>query len=247
MSPKDEKELTLHVLVAVRDSQVVAERITGQLDEDKAKFALPKASRYSVFLNSIYGLFLMFSVVYAVIRYAKRTFQKEVSHTRTLVVAALFCVSYSVYVYSLAVDEVATRVSAHQFASILLPAEVTAVLAFAVMGLLVGIAYGSGEGEVREAYPGKLTPLDALLAGKTLLTRCFGVRLARSSRRWLAFTVPIWTGLFRANGYGWHPHGWSEIYIRATSLAVAISGKTVAVAAHCGSGLAAASRVSFPI
>jgi serine phosphatase RsbU (regulator of sigma subunit) len=34
------------------------------------------------------------------------------------------------------------------------------------MGLLEGIGYGSGEGEVREAYPGKLTSLDALLAGR---------------------------------------------------------------------------------
>lgn len=166
VSPPDDKELTLHVSVAVRDSQVVAERITGQVDGDKAKFALPKTSKLSVFLNSIYGLFLTFSLFYAIFRYAKRTFQKEVSHLRTLVVAGLFCVSYSVYAYSLAVDEVATRVSAHQFASIQLPAYVSAVLAFAVMGLLVGIAYGSGEGEVREAYPGRLTPLDALLAGR---------------------------------------------------------------------------------
>jgi sigma-B regulation protein RsbU (phosphoserine phosphatase) len=35
-----------------------------------------------------------------------------------------------------------------------------------VIGLFVGMAYGGGEGDIREAYPGKLTSLDALLMGK---------------------------------------------------------------------------------
>ncbi len=165
-SPASEKELALNVAVSVRDGHVVAQRVTAKLDEDYRKSNLPKKSSFPVIWNSIYGAFLSFSALYAIYRYAKRTFQKEVSHPRTLIVAALFCISYSIYIYSLAVDQVAARVSAARFKSILLAADVSAFIAFAFMGLLVGIAYGSGEGEVREAYPGKLTPLDALLAGR---------------------------------------------------------------------------------
>jgi serine phosphatase RsbU (regulator of sigma subunit) len=166
VSPEQEKELTLRIVVAVRDGRIVAQQITGKLNGDFAKEDLPKSSKFPLLLNSIYGVFMTFSVLYAIVRYAKRTFQKEVSHTRTLIVAAVFFVSYSIYVYSLAVDQVAVRVSAGKFASISLTACFAAALSFAVMGLLVGIAYGSGEGEVREAYPGKLTSLDALLAGR---------------------------------------------------------------------------------
>ena len=149
--PPAEKELNFHIVVSVRDSRVVAQRITAKLDESYAKSALPKKAKFPIVLNSIYSLFLTCSVLYAIFRYAKRTFQKEVSHVRTLVVAAIFCASYTIYVYSLAVDQVAVRISAQKFAEITLPIYGLAVFGFAVMGLLVGIAYGSGEGEVREA------------------------------------------------------------------------------------------------
>lgn len=166
VKPPQQPELTLKVQASVRDSKVIAERITADLDSDYAKNTLPKKSRFPVVLNSIYGLFLTLSTLYAIFRYAKRTLQKEVSHVRTLVVAGLFCISYTIYVYSIAYDQVAVRVDAEKLSTILLPSAGAAVLAFGVLGLLVGLGYGSGEGEVREAYPGKLTSLDALLAGR---------------------------------------------------------------------------------
>jgi len=167
-NPANHKEITFHVTVSVRDSRVIAQHITAGVEEDFIKSALPKKSRFSETLIGLYSLFMTLSAFYAIYRYAKRTLQKEVSHARTLVVAALFCISFTVYIYSLAVDQIATRVSAQRFASLELPLGIGAVITFALMGLLVGIAYGSGEGEVREAYPGKLTSLDALLAGRLL-------------------------------------------------------------------------------
>jgi serine phosphatase RsbU (regulator of sigma subunit) len=165
-SPQNHKEITFSITVSVRDSQVIAEHVTAGLEEDYIRSALPKKSRFSEALLGIYSLFLTFSAFYALYRYAKRTLQKEVSHARTIVVAGLFCVSYTIYVYSIAVDQIATRISGERFASFALPSEIGAVAVFALMGLLVGIGYSSGEGEVREAYPGKLTSLDALLAGR---------------------------------------------------------------------------------
>jgi hypothetical protein len=49
------------------------------------------------------------------------------------------------------------------------------MLTFFVMGLFFGVAYGAGEGDLREAYPGKLVSLDAFLAG-----RVFSANFARS-------------------------------------------------------------------
>lgn len=165
-SPAAEKELIFQIAVTLRNGKVVAQRTTAKIDSGYAKSALPKTSRFPGLLNGIYGSFLTFSIIYSLIRYTKRTLQKEVSHARTFIVAALFFVSYSTYVYCLAVDQLATRIGAAKFQTFALPAYASAILSFAVMGLLVGIAYSSGEGEVREAYPGKLTPLDALLAGQ---------------------------------------------------------------------------------
>jgi hypothetical protein len=171
-SPAGKPELTLKVTVGVRDQQVVGEHIEASLDK-KHQLKVPP---FRTALWSIYSFFLMFGTVYAIIRYARRTLQKEVSHLRTLVVAALFAISYSTLIYSVIVDQVAGRLSGAAYSKVALVIDITAGAAFSVMGLLVGIAYGSGEGEVREAYPGKLTSLDALLAGR-LFSRDVGASL----------------------------------------------------------------------
>jgi serine phosphatase RsbU (regulator of sigma subunit) len=164
LSPAAVKGLTLHATVSVRDRQAVAQHIEANVDKEH----VPPKRKWPIFLGSLYASFLTFGAFYAMYRYAKRTLQKEVSHARTLLVAALFAVSYSVLAYSLVVDQVAVRVSGNMFSKIGILSYVTAGIAFALMGLLVGIGYGSGEGELREAYPGKVTSLDALLAGRIL-------------------------------------------------------------------------------
>jgi len=171
-SPASRPELTITVNVGVRDHQVVSEHIEASVDKkDQVKVPAFRSAYWS-----IYSFFLMFCVVYSMIRYAKRTLQKEVSHLRTLVVAVLFGVCYSTLIYTVGVDQVAGRLSGSMFAKIGLIIDISAATAFLVMGLLVGIAYGSGEGEVREAYPGKLTSLDALLAGR-IFSRDVGASL----------------------------------------------------------------------
>ncbi len=162
VSPPALKGVTLNLAVSVRDGQVVAQHIEAGVDKQHVlnKRKLP------LFLDSVYACFLTFGAFYAMFRYAKRTLQKEVSHARTLLVALLFTISYSLLAYSLAVDQVAVRVSGEVFAKIGIISYVASGTAFAVMGLLLGVGYGSGEGELREAYPGKLTSLDALLAGR---------------------------------------------------------------------------------
>lgn len=155
-------ELTVKATVGVRDGRVVSEHFEANLDKAHSP---PKHYR-TVGMVIVYSCFLTFAALYAIYRYAKRTIQKEVSHARTLVVAALFWVSYSVLAYTFAVDQMAMRVNGQILSQINIVSYIFALLTFAIMGLLVGIGYGSGEGEMREAFPGKLTSLDALLAGK---------------------------------------------------------------------------------
>jgi serine phosphatase RsbU (regulator of sigma subunit) len=160
--PKGASGLTLHITASVRDSQVVGVHVSGGAGERSAR----RKAMLSIAFNTIYGFFLAFCAIYAIYRYAKRTLQKEVSHLRALVVASLFAVSYGTMAYALVWDLIAVHVSGGTFAKIQIIASVAACITFAIMGLLVGIGYGSGEGELREAYPGKLTSLDALLAGR---------------------------------------------------------------------------------
>jgi serine phosphatase RsbU (regulator of sigma subunit) len=171
-SPAGKPELTLKITVGIRDQQVVGERIEATLDKKHKAKIPPFRSTYW----SLYSFFLLFGTVYAVVRYARRTLQKEVSHLRTLVVAALFAVSYSTLIYAVGVDQVAGHVSGTIYSKIGLVIDISAATVFSIMGLLVGVAYGSGEGEVREAYPGKLTSLDALLAGR-IFSRDVGASL----------------------------------------------------------------------
>lgn len=164
VSPRSLKGLTLHLSTSVRAGQVVAQHLEAGVDKEHVlKKSIVRGS-----LEGLYSLFLLFGAILAMYRYAKRSLQKEVSHARTLVVALLFSISYGLLAYSLGVDQLATRINGAALLKIGIFSYVASSIVFAILGLLVGVGYGSGEGELREAYPGKLTSLDALLAGRIL-------------------------------------------------------------------------------
>jgi hypothetical protein len=64
----------------------------------------------------------------------------------------------------------------------------SATMSYVLIGLFMGLAYGSGEGDIRESYPGKLTSLDALITGKLFsrnVSRSYLIGLAMGG--WLSF------------------------------------------------------------
>jgi MFS family permease len=113
--------------------------------------------------------------VYAIIRYIRRATEKEVSHRRTLLIALTFvglaCVTLIGDPGSLSAAQPGEPYKTLQIVFMFL----IMALSMSVAGGFMGIAYGAGEGALREAFPGKVTSLDALLAGKI-----FSANVARS-------------------------------------------------------------------
>lgn len=147
----------LKVEVVVAGKRVTA--VTPTAEPDDSASGGPGAMQ--TFLTVCGGFYICVVVLFSIYRYASRTLQQEVSHKRSLTVALLcggFCILCG---FNAVVQTDAGTVPL-----------VFIVLAFALLGVMGGAllaaAYGSGEGDVREAFPGKLTSLDTVLSGHAL-------------------------------------------------------------------------------
>jgi hypothetical protein len=133
-------------------------------------------------LRLIFGLV---ALGYAGWRYAKRSADREVSHRRTLLLAGLLSVPGILLFFGDAIAGAPLADIATQAPDLLLLVSYSVVAFFLLQGLCAGVAYGAGEGEIREGFPGKMTSLDALLTG-----RVFSRNTGRSVAGGLA--IGIW-------------------------------------------------------
>ena len=167
LHPKEKPEIGFRVVVTVEDERVIAKRINPELNADYVKRELASTTEnLQPILQISSVLFLVFASCYALYRYTRRTLEKEVSHRRTAVVGVFFTISLALLTYCFAGDQVIEQLREGNHGNFPPLIFVFFVIMYSVFGLLVGMAYGSGEGDVREAYPGKLTSLDALLTGR---------------------------------------------------------------------------------
>lgn len=120
------------------------------------------------------GIYLAAIGIYAIVRYVRRTSEKEVSHRRTILVALVFVIFSVFAIYYAAESSILVNGEPPSPAQSIVMLAVF-VICFALVGAFFGMAYGAGEGDVRAVYPGKLTSLDALLSGKL-----FSANVARS-------------------------------------------------------------------
>jgi serine phosphatase RsbU (regulator of sigma subunit) len=175
-------ELNVSYIASVVGKHLVSENFSGTLDDAFLKeYKLLKGFSLNISGRRISGVTLINLIVYylavAVVfifglyRFVQRARQRELSYQRiavlTFVIAALF-------LSIILITDVATFDPASQ-GTPLWPIYIFGTLSYVFMGLFVAVAYGSGEGDLREAYPGKLTSLDALLTG-----RVFSRNVARS-------------------------------------------------------------------
>lgn len=127
----------------------------------------PVAARRQL-LTTVGLLFLAACVLYSLYRYSRRAQNKEIAHGRAALLFGfllLFGILIAVMDPWFSVAEVPIDALAGPLGFIF---RVVVVLILGVEGALLGIAYASGEGDIREAYPGKLTSLDAAVTGRLL-------------------------------------------------------------------------------
>ncbi|SPF55154.1 membrane hypothetical protein [Candidatus Sulfopaludibacter sp. SbA4] len=161
-----ESKVKFHVDVA--GIQPVSQSATLQLDP-ASKRLIGSTSTWDLIVGIGTALCFTGLGIYAIMRYVQRSIEREISHRRTLLLAAAFVAS----------GLCALLVNAGSASSVLNGDQVTGVarvaaltLGLGFLGILLGVAYGAGEGELREAYPGKLVSVDAFLSGKWLSANC---------------------------------------------------------------------------
>jgi hypothetical protein len=159
------------VASAVCGSTVVKQMVTASVDDAYANAHWGRAALPLKILLGIYSLYITIVVIYSIYRYARRALEREISHKRTMLIALAIAAALMSNLLNGIDEYVFGLVLAGQ--GLIWYPMVAAFLAFLVGGLGLAVAYGAGEGDLRELYPGKLTSLDALMRGK-LLSRNVG-------------------------------------------------------------------------
>jgi serine phosphatase RsbU (regulator of sigma subunit) len=159
-------ELKLRTAITVAGDAVVAEERTGKVEAEYASKNL--INHRPAPTLAVAGSYLLIGVfvLYGLYRYIQRARQKEVAHARSLLLCVAIAVIYMFIALQTDFDKFSLPPNAPNQTAIYWFIMFSTAVAFLLFGLVIGLAYGSSEGDTREAYPGKLTSLDALITGK---------------------------------------------------------------------------------
>ncbi len=157
-------ELKARTVITVFGAQVTGELVETRLDPVFVRRTLQPDRSLKAFSKTLYGLAVALMVIFGFFRFSKRARQKELSYQRILLItgALTAVLSLIILLSDVAFYQIAQMPAGLPAWAVYLPMSVIITLA----ALLIGLAYGSGEGDIRESYPGKLTSVDALLLGK---------------------------------------------------------------------------------
>lgn len=152
--------------VVMQGLKPVAARLRPDFAEAfAARYKKPVALRNTFSVAA--GIVVAFFAFYALYLYRRRAREQEAPRGRVRMLV-LICALLGGGQIALNLESIADfdmpGDTLPWYASVL--AAVGGGLVMAVGGVLVGAAYGSGEGEIREGFPGKMTSFDALLAGR---------------------------------------------------------------------------------
>src|SRR5262245_8024862 len=162
-------ELTVRSEVSIRGGVLAGDTVKVDIDPAFASNNLNKNSVLKTVVRAAYAILIVIVLIFGLYRFVQRVKQKEISYSRIALMTAVFSGGTSLFV-------LLTDVAHYDVSSLLdiaipdwllsLIISFSAVLVQLVTGLFLGLAYGSGEGDIRESYPGKLTSLDALITGR---------------------------------------------------------------------------------
>jgi len=203
-------ELELQSILTVRGETLIGDEVQATVDKQFAKQYLHSGSTILLIGKILYGLVIGIVVIFGLYRFVQRAQQKEVSYSRVFLLTFIFSGVSTIYVLmtDVAIYDVAMRPDfpMPDWALLLI-----GTMSNLVTGIFFGLAYGSGEGDIREAYPGKLSSLDALIIGKI-----FSRNVARAVL--VGWGVGGWLLLFSTlSGLPWQgsPTSGGEIIIQA--------------------------------
>ena len=158
-------ELELQSILTVRGETLIGDTVRATVDGKFAKQYLHSGSNIFLSGKILYGVVILIVVVFGLYRFVQRAQQKEVSYSRVFLLTLIFSGVSAIYVFltDVAIYDVSGRPDFPASDWIIISVGAAGNL---VVGIFFGLAYGSGEGDIREAYPGKLSSVDALITGK---------------------------------------------------------------------------------
>jgi serine phosphatase RsbU (regulator of sigma subunit) len=162
-------ELTVRSEISFRGGALTGDTVRVDIDPAFAKSNLNSGSKLRIVFGVAYGLLFAAVLIFGLYRFVQRVKQREISYSRIAMVTIVFASMLSLFL--LLTDIVFYDIAAGHDSGIpdwLLNSFVyfSVTMFYVVIGLFIGFAYGSGEGDIRESHPGKLTSLDALVTGR---------------------------------------------------------------------------------
>lgn len=153
----------LTVRMQVRQGILTSDAVEVKIDEKAA--GLGNVEVFEIILLVLTVAAWLGLGLFGLVRYIRRMRQKEVSHRRTLLIGGILGGVYVLLICMLGPDTFGIQQKDAPW-WLMWVALGGGAVANVITALLLGLAWGSGEGDVREAFPGKLTSLDALMTGK---------------------------------------------------------------------------------
>lgn len=167
-------ELELKTEISILGETVIGRVLSAKVEPEYAKKNLLNHRVFIKILTGLYWLMVLVITLYGLYRYMQRTRQREVPHARSILLSVISALIFLFFAFQTDFHIFNMNNDTSRQGVVVVIIILTSVL-FLLMGMFFGIAYGSGEGDIREAYPGKLTSLDVLLTG-----RIFSRNVARS-------------------------------------------------------------------
>jgi serine phosphatase RsbU (regulator of sigma subunit) len=162
-------ELTVKSEVSFRGGVLVGDTVRAEVDSTFARSNLNSRSILKIVFGVAYGLLIAAVLIFGLYRFVQRVKQKEISYSRIALVTIIFASVLALYILltDIAIYDISAQLDVLKPDWLLtLIIYFSATMFYSVGGLFMGLAYGSGEGDIRESYPGKLTSLDALITGR---------------------------------------------------------------------------------
>ncbi len=169
-------EANLNLAYQIETDRVVSEELSVSLDPLYISRELESQSAGKFIMWAIFAISAAFFSIYAFVLYVRKALQKEISHSRTIAVGVTIGGAFSLVALAGVLEMLGIQFKRPPSDPVFALALVSTVLIYLILGLWIGMFWGSSEGEVREAHPNKLASLDALILGKI-----FSRNVARSS------------------------------------------------------------------